>query len=96
MPTHKGFAYADWSPLPGLHILPNVDVASDRWLVNTAGTAYYRAGSYVLANLRVEYEVREGIQIGVGARNLFDDYYLLADGFPEQGRGFLASVRLRY
>jgi len=35
--------------------------------------------------------LRDGIEIGVGARNLFDDDYILTDGFPEPGRSF--SVR---
>ncbi|SFG39689.1 iron complex outermembrane recepter protein [Novosphingobium sp. CF614] len=93
VPTHKAFVWADWAPMDGLHILPNADIASSRWTVNTAGTLYYRTGSYVLANLTVNYELREGIEVGAGARNLFDDYYVLADGFPEPGRSFFLSFR---
>lgn len=96
VPTHKAFVWADWAPLGGLHILPNADIASNRWTVNTAGTEYYRTGSYVQANLTVNYEVREGIVIGAGARNLFDDYYVLADGFPEPGRSFFLSFQYKY
>jgi len=96
VPEHKGFAWIDWAPVERLHIVPNVDIASDRWTVNTAGTRYYKVGSYVLANLRVDYEVIDGVEFGIGARNLFDDNYLLTDGFPEAGRSFFASVRARY
>lgn len=96
VPKHKAFAWADWSPIERLHIVPNVDIASDRWTVNTAGTRYYRTGSYVMANLRVDYEVRGGVEIGVGGRNLFDDNFMLTDGFPEPGRSFFASIRARY
>ncbi|CAN5243497.1 TonB-dependent receptor [soil metagenome] len=96
VPTHKAFLYADWSPVTALHILPNLDVASDRWVVNTAGTRYYRMGSYALVNLRMDYEVRPGVAIGVGGRNLFDDNYSTADGYPEAGRSLFASLRVRY
>ncbi|WP_336961516.1 TonB-dependent receptor [Sphingobium aquiterrae] len=97
VPTHKGFAYADWSPVAGLHIVPNVDLASNRTTMTTAALpVYYRTGSYAVANLRIDYSLTEGVEIGVGARNLFDDYYVLSDGFPEQGRSLFASIRARY
>lgn len=96
VPTHKVFFWADWSPLAGLHILPNADIASNRWTVNTAGTLYYRTGSYVLANLTVNYELTDGIELGIAARNLFDEYYVLTDGFPESGRSMFVSARARF
>jgi iron complex outermembrane receptor protein len=96
VPTHKAFAWVDWSPLARLNVVPNVDIASDRWTVNTAGTRYFRTGSYVQANLRIDYRLVDGVEIGVGARNLFDDNYMLADGFPEPGRSLFASLRAKY
>jgi iron complex outermembrane receptor protein len=96
VPTSKGFLYADWRPMDRLHLLPNLDLASDRWTVNSAGTRYYQTGSYILANLRVDYEVTDQVEIGVGGRNLLDAAYQLVEGFPEPGRSFFVSVRARY
>jgi len=96
VPTHKAFAYADWEALPGLRVLPSLDVASDRWIVNTAGTRYFRGGGHLLANLRLDYELTDRLTFGVGGRNLFDQNYELAEGFPEEGRSFFASLRARY
>ena len=96
VPTHKAFVWADWAPVPRVHIVPNIDIASDRWTVNTAGTRYYRTGSYVQANLRVDVTLVDGVEIGIGGRNLFDDDYQLTDGFPEPGRSLFASIRARY
>lgn len=103
VPTHKSFIYADWSPTERLHIVPNVDLASDRTTLDTfvpatpAGTVrYYRTGSYVQANVRIDYELVNGVQVGIGARNLFEDSYQLADGFPEASRSIFVSVRGRY
>ena len=51
---------------------------------------------YVLANLRIDYDLFENATIGIGGRNLFDDNYMLADGYPEAGRTLFASFRVRY
>ncbi|WP_442947322.1 hypothetical protein, partial [Novosphingobium sp.] len=48
------------------------------------------------ANLTVNYALREGIEVSAGVRNLFDDYYVLADGFPEPGRSFFLSFGFKY
>ena len=96
VPTHKAFVYADWSPIQRLHIVPNFDITSDRWTSNTAGTRYFRTGSYVQANLRIDFTVLPGVDLGIGGRNLFDANYQLVDGFPEAGRSLFASIRARY
>ena len=102
VPDNKSFVYADWSPVSRLHVVPNLDFASNRTTLDTyvpaapTVTRYYQTGSYVQANLRVDLEVIDGIVIGVGGRNLFDADYTLTDGFPEAGRSFFASLRARY
>jgi iron complex outermembrane receptor protein len=103
VPKHKAFLYASWSPVQGLNVVPNVEIASGRTTLDTfvpgaaAGTVrYYKTGGYAVANLRVDYAVLENVELGVGARNLFDENYLLTDGFPEAGRSFFASLRVRY
>ena len=101
VPTHKGFAYLDWAPVERLHIVPSVDLASNRWTLFTATpasqpTRYYRTGAYVNASLRVDLALTEQIDLSIGGRNLFDDYYTLTDGFPEPGRTVYASARFRY
>ena len=102
VPTHKAFLYAEWRPVERLHVIPNLDIASDRTtLASTVPTppgipVYYRTGSYALANLRVDFDVIDGLTLGAGARNLFDDDYQLVDGFPEAGRSVFASIRARY
>jgi len=102
VPGHKGFMFVDWSPFPRLHVIPSVEAASKRTtLASTTPTPpgvpfYYRTGAYAQANIRVDYELVRGVDVGVGARNLFDDNYQLVDGFPEAGRSFFASLRARY
>jgi len=97
VPAHKGFVYASWSPIAALHVVPSLDLASDRTTLTTASPpVYYRTGRYAQASLRVDYTILPGVEIGVGGRNLFDDNYTLTDGFPEPGRSVFASLRARY
>jgi iron complex outermembrane receptor protein len=97
VPTSKGFTYASWSLLARLHVVPSVEFASSRTTLTTAAPpVYYSTGSYVLANLRVEYALPHGVELAAGGRNLFDRNYTLTNGFPEPGRSFSASVRARF
>jgi iron complex outermembrane receptor protein len=97
VPTHKAFFYADWAPVKRVHLIPSLEVASDRWTVtDVAPIVYYRTGSYTSAGLRAEVNLIEGVDASVGVRNLFDDNYQLVDGFPEAGRSYFLSLRARY
>lgn len=101
VPDHKGFAWLSWRPIPAIEIVPSVEFASDRTTVtpataNAVAPLYYDTGDHILAGLRVDFDVTDRVTIGVGARNLFDRYYVLTDGFPEQGRSIFASLRTRY
>ena len=95
VPKHKAFLYAEWRPLPELHVTPSLDIASDRWAARSDGSGYYRTGSHVDASLRVDYDIRENVVIGAGVRNLFDDLYYVTDGFPEAGRRYFLSLKLK-
>ena len=101
VPTHKGFVYLSWTPVPRLRIVPGIEAASDRTTVTPATAngddpVYYETGSYVLGALKIDYDVTPNLTVGLGVRNAFDDYYTLTDGFPESGRSFFLTARARY
>ncbi len=48
------------------------------------------------ATPRANLTVRDGLEAGVGVQNLLDPDYRLADGFPEAGRSFVATLGVRY
>ncbi len=93
VPTHKAFLYAAWRPIEPLTITPSLDLAGDRWSdVNSAPAAafpYVRTGGYTLINLSAEYEIARDVRVVFGFKNLSDDYYELAWGFPQSGRTYL-------
>ncbi|PEQ14362.1 TonB-dependent receptor [Novosphingobium sp. PC22D] len=95
VPEHSGFIWAKWSPIAAFHLIPNVEAASSRWTVNTAGTRYYKIGGHVLANLRADFDVTDWVTFGIGGRNLFDANYATVDGYPEPGRTLFFSLRVK-
>ena len=96
VPTEKAFVHADWRPISGLTITPSVEVASNRWTVTSAAPIkYYRTGRYTQVNLAATWDINDHANILVGARNLTDENYQLVDGFPEEGRNFYVSLRLK-
>ena len=86
VPRNKAFLYADWKALPALEVTPSLDIASNRGTTNTAGSAYFPTGAYVLANLGLRWRINSHVEALVGVKNIFDRNYQLAYGFPEPGR----------
>jgi iron complex outermembrane receptor protein len=94
VPASKAFVYADWRLVPALTVTPSLDVASSRGTTNTAGTAYFNIGSYVLANLGLTWRVNDHIDVRAGIKNIFDRNYQLAYGYPEAGRTEYVTLHL--
>lgn len=83
-----------------LVVTPSVEFASDRTTVTPASAnglapVYHYTGSFVTAALRLDYDLTERVSLGVGARALFDRYYMLTDGFPKPSRSFFVGLRAR-
>jgi iron complex outermembrane receptor protein len=100
VPSTKAFFYVDWKATPQLKITPSLDVAGKRWTVTSSSLItppqFYQTGAYTLLNLAADYALTEKVSLLVGGKNLTDKNYLLVDGFPEEGRSFYTSVRVRY
>lgn len=98
VPDHLGFAYLAWQPLPTLTVQPSVEFAGNRWTDQngSATLTYTRIGRYTLANLQVTWQALDNLEAVLGARNLFDKNFQLANGFPEPGRTLFTKVRLNF
>jgi iron complex outermembrane recepter protein len=105
-PRHEAFVYLNWQATRQLSFTPSIEIASDRsslvtgptstLLLATPRPSYVKIGSYALVNLEAAYAFTDGITLNVGAANLLDEDYALAEGFPEPGRTFFANMRARY
>jgi vitamin B12 transporter len=77
--------------------------ASGAWVGKRADTDFdsfpfqtVTLGDYLLASLRVGYEIVEGVEAFAGAENAFDARYQDAVGYATAGRTVHAGLRLRF
>ncbi|WP_153067224.1 TonB-dependent receptor plug domain-containing protein [Steroidobacter cummioxidans] len=94
-PTHQALVFVSYQPIPQLTLMPNVELADDRWSDRTGG-GFVEVGEYVLANLQVQYRGSDSWELALGARNMLDKNYQLAFGYPEQGRTYYAKFKLDF
>ena len=55
---------------------------------------YVRTGAYTLLDLAAQYTFARNFDVVFGFKNLTDDNYELAWGFPQPGRTFYIKTRL--
>jgi iron complex outermembrane receptor protein len=109
VPTNRAFLYATWQPVSPLRITPSLELADDRWSdVNPApappAIPYVKTGGYALLDLDATYAFGRGlasadfrgIELSLGFKNLLDDHYELAWGYPQPGRTFYVKTRMLY
>lgn len=94
-PGTQALLYATWQPVEKITITPSVDFADDRWSDGPGGS-YLRTGRYTNVNLQMEWKATESLRLAVGGKNLADDRYELAWGFPEPGRSFYVKGQLAF
>jgi iron complex outermembrane receptor protein len=95
-PDFKAFLYADWRVTPLVTVTPSVEWDSSRWTVTSgAPLRFYKTGDVMLFNLVADFDISKNVSLLVGGKNLTDENYSLVDGFPEEGRSYYVSLRLR-
>ena len=79
---------------------PNLEFAEDRWsdmsTTPVAAFPYVQTGAYTLLNLDATYTAARNLELSVGFKNLLDDNYELAWGFPQPGRTFYIKTRMLF
>lgn len=99
VPDFKAFLYADWQVAPFVTVTPSMEWDSSRWTVTSSSAIspprFYRTGDVMLFNLAASFDVSKNVSLLVGGKNLTDENYTLVDGFPEEGRSYYVSLRLR-
>ncbi|GAA0526695.1 iron complex outermembrane receptor protein [Rhizomicrobium palustre] len=95
MPNSNLFAYLAWTPVKDLTLRPSIQTDSNRWSTNTAGTLYYKTGSFFLTNFQAEYQFTDNLGLSLGVKNLFDVNYTVTYGYPSEGRNYFFNLRVK-
>ena len=93
-PRHSGSIAADGSSGPWSYAASIAYVAAHLDSRDNYPYDVVRLGSYWLADARVAYSMRAGIELFVRGSNLLDQNYEDAFGYHTEGRGLFAGVRL--
>jgi iron complex outermembrane receptor protein len=98
VPGHRAFLYATWRPVPRFRLTPSLELAGDRWSeVNPAPAfPYVKTGAYSLLDVDATYELPRSVDVSLGFKNLLDDYYELAWGYPQPGRTFYVKTAVKF
>jgi iron complex outermembrane receptor protein len=93
IPKHKLAAYAKYMPLKGLSLIADIEYNSQRY---SSSNGVETAGAFAVANFKAAYEFLKGLTIEGGVSNIFDRDYVLAEGYPEAGRGFFSNLVYKF
>ncbi|ABD87540.1 TonB-dependent receptor [Rhodopseudomonas palustris] len=102
IPTVKGMLYASYSPIESVTLTPSLQYADERWsqknqvIANKSVNSYVKTGAYLSANFAAEYRMRDNLTWSGGVKNIFDQYYALAWGYPEAGRTFYVGMKATF
>lgn len=94
-PRNRLFAYVDWAASEAVSLQATIEAESGRRI--TYGSAgYARLAGYGVIGLKATWRVDKAVQIDVGASNLTDRDYALADGYPMPGRILYANAKYSF
>lgn len=91
VPRHKFFGSVSYEPIKNLGLIVSEEYNGKRYSTSY-GTP---AGAFYLTNAKVQYTFTR-FTLEAGVNNLFDRNYQLVEGFPEQGRNYLATLLFNY
>jgi iron complex outermembrane receptor protein len=92
-PAHSFYASFKYSPRKWADIMPVLRYESARYTTTNGDD---KAASYVVADLKTAFYPIDNLEIGVGVKNMFDEYYYYDKAFPLEGRSYYANIRYNF
>ncbi|NVN89081.1 MAG: TonB-dependent receptor [Desulfuromonadales bacterium] len=93
IPKHKFFAYGKYSPIKPLSFFASLEYDTKRF---STSDGIYKAGEFVVINMKISYEVVRDLLLEGGINNLADRNYALTEGYPEAGRSYFIQARYKF
>lgn len=89
VPNNKVFSYIQYKPIKQVRIMLTSEYNSFRY-----STSYgTKAPAFTVFNTVVSGQVWKYMSVEAGVNNIFDKNYMLAEGYPEEGRNYFVTLR---
>ena len=91
-PDHKIMISTTVDPLTLLDVAVSMEYNSKRY---STSDGMYTASPFTIYHIGMSLTLTGKLKLDAGIQNLFDKNYALTEGYPEPGRTFYASLRIR-
>ena len=92
-PKHSYYASLTYSPIHSVDITPIVRHEGKRYSTVSGSE---ESSSYTVADIRVAYRPIKDLELAIGIKNLFDEYYYYNNGYAQEGRNYYANARYSF
>ncbi|WP_060825180.1 TonB-dependent receptor plug domain-containing protein [Sulfurospirillum cavolei] len=92
-PKHSYYASLTYSPIHSVDITPIVRHEGKRYSTVSGSE---ESSAYTVADIRVAYRPVKDLELAIGIKNLFDEYYYYNNGYAQEGRNYYANARYTF
>lgn len=93
LPTHKAFAWVKFTPYEPFSITVTEEARS--WAFNYVD-AESKVRGFAKTDLRLDYDLGQGVSVNSSVNNLFDKSYEYTNGYIEEGRNYWLGIEYKY
>ncbi len=92
IPHHRFFGYARFEKKDLFYVMYSADFNSERL---STSDGEYLAGAFFLSHIKASIRIWKFLYLDGGIMNLFDTNYTYLEGYPEEGRNYFISLRIK-
>jgi iron complex outermembrane receptor protein len=85
--------FTEYRPIKALAIIPRIELTGARYADTEGGT---KLNPYVLAHLKLTYDLNQVISISISGENIFDTLYEIQQYTPLAGRSLTIGMNVTY